>query len=125
MRMPSGKKTVAQVCQMLCLTASMAVCVSTTCYSLRKGNRQAVKNILGAVATCTNGKKDVNALVFDRSDVRTDGIIARTVDIPAAVAMQINERFQSPDSCVSRLLKLSKEMFRENRKRDDRHGVSP
>lgn len=100
MRMPSGKKTVAQVCQMLCLTASMAVCVSTTCYSLRKGNRQAVKNILGAVATCTNGKKDVNALVFDRSDVRTDGIIARTVDIPAAVAMQINERFQSPDSCV-------------------------
>ncbi|BDN95685.1 hypothetical protein KAM621c_07900 [Citrobacter braakii] len=84
-----------------------------------------MKNILGAVATCTNSKKDVNALVFDSSDMRTDGIIARTVDIPAAVAMQINERFQSPDSCVSRLLKLSKEMFRENRRRDDRHGVSP
>ncbi len=75
-----------------------------------------MKNILGAVATCTNGKKDVNAPVFDRSDVRTDGIIARTVDIPAAVAMQINERFQSPDSCVSRLLKLSKEMFRKTAK---------
>ncbi|AZU69821.1 hypothetical protein CLM87_24470 [Enterobacter hormaechei subsp. xiangfangensis] len=110
---------------MLCLTASMAVCVSTTCYSLRKGNRQAVKNILGAVATCTNGKKDVNALVFDRRDMRTDGIIAQAVDIPAAVAMQVNERFQFPDSCVSRLLKLSKEMFRENRRRDDRHCVSP
>ncbi len=42
-----------------------------------------MKNILGAVATCTNGKKDVNALVFDRRDMRTDGIIARAVDIPA------------------------------------------
>ncbi|MBZ7625653.1 hypothetical protein FML17_28075 [Klebsiella michiganensis] len=110
---------------MLCLKAGMAVCVSTTCYSLRKGNRQAVKNIHGAVATSTNGKKDVSALVFDRRDMRTDGIIARAVDIPAAVAMQISERFQFPDSCVSRLLKLSKEMFRENRRRDDRHGVSP
>ncbi|TXU90441.1 hypothetical protein D4M90_25220 [Klebsiella oxytoca] len=57
--------------------------------------------------------------------LRTDGIIARAVDIPVAVAMQINERFQFPDSCVSRLLKLSKDMFRENRRRDDRHCVSP
>ncbi|EAY5052203.1 hypothetical protein ER596_09585 [Salmonella enterica subsp. enterica serovar Havana] len=110
---------------MLCLTAGIEVCVSTTCDSLRKGNRQAVKYILSAVATGTNGKKDVNALIFDRRDMRTDGIIARAVDIPAAVAMQINERFQSPDNCVSRLLKLSKEMFRENRRRDDRHCVSP
>ncbi|KMV83085.1 hypothetical protein HMPREF9692_04447 [Klebsiella oxytoca 10-5248] len=62
---------------MLCLTAGMAVCVSTTCYSLRKGNRQAVKNILGAVAACTNGKKDVNALVFDRRDMSTDVSVQR------------------------------------------------
>lgn len=110
---------------MLCLTADIEVCVSTTCDSLRKGNRQAVKYIPSAVATCTNGKKDVNALIFDRGDMRTDGIIARAVDIPTAVAMLINERFQSPDNCVSRLLKLSKEMFRENRRRDDRHCVSP
>ncbi|EOD59756.1 hypothetical protein H922_14537 [Citrobacter freundii GTC 09629] len=93
MRMPSGKKTVAQVCQILCLTAGIKVCVSTTCHSLREGNQQAMKSILAAVAACTDGKKDVNTLVFDRSDMRTDGIIVRAVDIPAAVAMQINERF--------------------------------
>lgn len=91
----------------------------------RQDNFHKTSQMERLLATCTNGKKDVNALVFDRRDMRTDGIIARAVDIPATVAMQINERFQFPDSCVSRLLKLSKEMFRENRRRDDRHCVSP
>ncbi|MFY7403500.1 hypothetical protein ACOTXN_24795 [Enterobacter cloacae complex sp. IR53043] len=49
-----------------------------------------MKNIPGAVAAGTDGKKDVNALVFASGDMRTDGIISRAVDIPAAVAMQIN-----------------------------------
>lgn len=93
MRKTSRKKTVAQVCQMLCLTAGMAVCVATTFSSLRKGNRQTVKSILGVVTACTDGKEDFKAFVFDKGDMRPDGIIARAVDIPAAVAMQINERF--------------------------------